>query len=79
MKEDIEYRTYYVDLWPGWQDNKGYNPALFGTAPTHPAVPRDRRIKIQIPLPAFGGSLDAEEFNPMDAAGAGFILDEVRE
>lgn len=51
--------TYYVDLWPGWQDQE-YLPC-----PTPPPAPAGltqgcRRFKITVELPCFGGSAEAE-------------------
>lgn len=79
MKETItrtETRTFYVDLWPGWQDG-GYMPSLSPMPPNNDLGARDRRFKIEIPLPVFGGSAEAEEFKSVAADGSGIRLDEV--
>lgn len=54
-------RAFYVDLWPGWQDGD-FVPCLFSHPPRHPVPEGNRRFRIEVPLPAFGGSAEAEEF-----------------
>ncbi len=51
---------FYCDLYPGWQDGNNVSLTLYNDA--YPIEKREgnKRIKVVVDLPCFGGSADVD-------------------
>lgn len=53
--------SYYVDLYPGWQDGI-FLPSMCGAPLSNPFHSAGcRRVRVVVELPCFGGSAEAKE------------------
>ncbi len=50
----------YCDLHPGWQDDRTSWCALYTTPPDYDKREGNKRIKVIVDLPCFGGSADVD-------------------
>ena len=51
--------SYYITLHSGWQDNNEFFPCLDPSGGIlHPLIEGEKRIKVIVELPCFGGSCD---------------------
>ena len=60
MKKQAKVVTYVVDLYPGWQDVE-YVPDMTDPKYAGDKGSADKRILVEVPLPCFGGTADADE------------------
>ena len=51
--------TYYVDLMAGWQDMP-FQPCMSDTPMINNKIEGDKRVKVTVELPVFGGSADLD-------------------
>lgn len=52
---------FYIDLWPGWQDQKDLYLVISQQNYLSQLTEGNRRIKVIVQLPCFGGSAAATD------------------